>query len=137
MRGLWVVLAGALALTGCQFCDRHLIAPGESQVIRTSSGDRYYFDLEENTTTGYQWGFDCSDSDVEVTIDHKGPSEPKPGEPMMCGVPGKASVRIRIHRGFDGPATVRFYYKRSWEPNPIEQFTLSFFKRTGDVAFWK
>jgi len=129
-------LAVVTLLAGCQFCDRHLI-PGESQVIRVESGHRYYFDLEENATTGYQWEYTCNDDDVEVLLDHQGPPKPKAGEPMMCGVPGKVSVRVRIHRGFDGPSTIKFQYKRPWEKEPIEQFTISLYKRTGDAAFWK
>jgi len=136
MRRVGLVLA--LLLAGCQFCDRHIISdPGKNEVIRCNSGDRYYFDLEENATTGYSWDYFCDNDDVEVLIDHKGPPEAKDGGAPMCGVPGKASVRVRIHRGFDGPAGVKFFYKRPWEKEPIRAFTLSFYKRTGDTAFWK
>jgi len=128
----------ALLLGGCQFCDRYIISePGKNEIIRVNNGDRYYFELEENVTTGYSWDYACDNADVEVIIDHEGPSETEKDGRMMCGAPGKASVCVRIHRGFDGPAGVRFFYKRPWEKEPIKQFTLSFYRRTGDVAFWK
>ena len=126
-------------LAGCQFCDRHLIAnPGQSEVIRVRSGDRYYFDLEENTSTGYSWRYVCDNDDVEVRLERKEAPAPKRIDAgAACGAPGKASVRIRIHRGFDGPAVVRFFYQRPWEEKPARQFTIALYKRTGDVAFWK
>lgn len=137
MKGFEIVLMVVL-VAGCQFCDRHVIDnPKRNQIIRVQSGDRFYFDLDENMTTGYSWGYACNDADVEVLLDHKGPPESKPGEPMLCGASGKASVRVRIHRGFDGPADVKFFYKRPWEKEPVEQFTISLYKRTGDAAFWK
>ena len=126
-------------LTGCQFCDRVLLDnPGESQVLRVMSGDRYYMTLEENMTTGYSWRFECDSDDVEVLIDHEGPAETRSSDgEVLCGAPGKANVRIRIFRGFDGPATVRFFYQRPWEKEPIKSFNIGLYKRTGDAAFWK
>ena len=47
-----------------------------------------------------------------------------------------AAVRIRIHRGYDGPTAIRFFRKRKGEPIEKE-FTISLFRRTGDFAFWK
>ena len=128
------VLAAAL-LGGCEGVGMRIVAePGQNQVIRVTSGDRLYFDLEENATTGYCWDYKCDDPDVEVTIDH---AAPEPGDGRV-GAPGLANVRIRIHRGYDGPSTVRFIYRRRWEKTPpAKEFTITLYKRTGDVAFWE
>ena len=123
----------ALALAGCSM-ERHTISsPGTSQAIRVESGDRLFMDLEENRTTGYQWTATCNDPDVEVTIEHEAP-DPEDG---LVGKPGTADVTIRVHRGYDGPSTVTFCYKRPWEAEPIKTFTITLFKRTGDTAFWE
>ena len=133
-----VGIALAAFLAGCQFANWHILNnPGEDQVIRVENGDRYYFDLEENATTGYMWDYSCDNDDVEVTVEHKGPSKPGADGPTKCGAPGRASARIRIHRGFDGPAGVGFFYKRSGEKTPVKEFTVGLFRRTGDVAFWE
>lgn len=119
-------------LGGCQAFDRRVIFnPGKDEVIRVVNGDRFYFDLDENMTTGYSWEYTCDDTDVEVRIDHES------GDPTLCGAPGKAKVLIRIHRGFDGPAIVYFRYRRPWEKEAIKSFKISLFRRTGDVAFWE
>ena len=114
--------------------ERHFIRnPGTSQAIRVESGDRLFMDLEENMTTGYRWDSACDDSDVEVTIRHV----PAKGNGDLVGAPGRAEVTIRVHRGYDGPSVVTFFYKRSWEKEPIRKFTITLFKRTGDCAFWE
>lgn len=110
------------ALFGCSI-ERHAIeSPGKNQVIRVQSGDRFFMDLEENGAAGYQWLGTSNDPDVDVIIDHQ---------------PGTAAVTIRIHRGYDGPSTVTFVYKRPFEKKPLKKFTITLFRRTGDVAFWE
>lgn len=127
-----IALALVLFFCGCQGFDRHVVVnPGKDEVIRVVNGDRFYFDLDENMTTGYSWDYVCDDSDVEVRIDHER------ADSELCGAPGKAKVLIRIHRGFDGPAIVYFRYRRPWENEPIKSFKISLFRRTGDVAFWE
>ncbi len=138
MRSLFTVLAlcaSSAFLCGCEGIGiRHISDPGRSQVLRVVSGDRIYFDLKENVTTGYEWDFICNDSDVEVTIDHFGAD----ADDASAGAPGLAKVRIRIERGYDGPSTVRFVYRRKWESAPpAKEFTITLYKRTGDVAFWE
>ena len=129
-----LLFSAALLLTGCQMVDRRILSdPAKNQVIRIERGDRLYFDLEENGTTGYQWEVICTDPDVEVTLDHQPADVPK----GLVGAPGKAKVRIRIHRGYDGPTDVCFQYRRSWEKKPIQKFTLSLYRATGDRAFWE
>ena len=115
-----VFLLAAAALAGCRI-ERHLLArPGESQAVRVESGDRFYFSLSEDEDC--RWDFTSDDPDVEVRIDHDD---------------GEASVRIRIHRGYDGPSTVRFYYRRPGRKEPVRTFAISLFKRPGDYAFWE
>ena len=113
-------LLAAAALAGCRI-ERHLLArPGESQAVRVESGDRFYFSLAEDEDC--RWDFTCDDPDVEVRIDHDD---------------GEASVRIRIHRGYDGPSTVRFFCRRPDRKEPVRTFAISLFKRPGDHAFWE
>ena len=131
-----LLAAAALALAcGCEGIGVHTVEnPGRDQVLRVVSGDRIYFDLEENATTGYMWDYVCNDPDVEVTIDHVA-ADASDGR---VGAPGLAKVRIRIHRGYDGPSNVHFVYRRQWEKGrPAKDFDIGLYKRTGDVAFWK
>ena len=115
-------LIAALAFSGCRI-ERHFISPpGVSQTLRADSGDRFYTDLEEDTASGFRWEAVCRDPDVEVKMEH---------------APGKAEVEIRFHRGYDGPTNVEFSYRRPGDKTPTKKFTLAFYKRTGDCAFWE
>ena len=107
---------------------RILPDPEKNQVIRVEKGERLYFDLAEDVDAGILWDCTCDDADVEVTIDHETPGERKTGT---------AAVRIRIHRGYDGPSTIRFVCRSPNVAEPVRTFTLSLFRRTGDCAFWK
>lgn len=134
LRTLAIFAIASCLLLGCNIVWRRVLAnPDRDQVIRVESGERIYFDLEENASTGYLWDFVCDDPDVEVTIDHE-PGESGAG---VVGAPGHADVRLRIHRGYDGPSTIRFRYRRPWEAKPAKEFTISLFRRTGDCAFWE
>lgn len=129
-----VIAALAALLAGCHADRRHFaIVPERNQTVRAQSGDRFLFDLEENMTTGYEWTATCDDSDVDVRIRHV-PGESDEG---MVGVPGVAKVEIRVRRGYDGPSTIRFRYKRRWEKDAIKSFTVTLYKQTGDRAFWE
>ena len=123
-RGIALALA-VLALSGCDF-GRHSIAnPGECQAVCVESGDRLFFDVEEDPKTG-RWDFTCDDADVEVIIDH------------VAGNPGKAEVTIRIRRGYDGPSEVTFFKRQAQSDRAKQQkFTITLYKRTGDSAFWR
>lgn len=127
-----VLLVGVLALTAGCSSGRHSLTRAENQAVCVQSGDRWFLTLEENATTGYRWETTSDDPDVEVSLERHPPADPE-----VCGAPGEVEAIIRIHRGYDGPSTVVFSYRRPWEKKPIRQFTLSLFKRTGDVAFWE
>jgi len=123
IRALAALLA-LVALFGCRI-ERHLVSdPGSDQVIRVESGDRFYFDLEERFREGYRWDFKCDDPDVDVTIDHDVDD-------------GEADVRIRIHRGFDGPTVVRFFCRAAGSRKPVRSFALTLYKYAGDRPFWE
>ena len=120
-------------LAGCKMVWRKILSnPDKNQVVRVEKGERLYFDLEEDVDAGRRWDFSCDDRDVEVTIDHEEPG--RPGEKGRTL--GSASVRIRIHRGYDGPSTVRFFYKSVGKPIEKE-FTITLYRRIGDYAFWE
>ena len=103
----------------------------DNQVVRVEKGERLYFDLEEDVDAGSRWDFTCDDKDVEVTIDHKAPGTREEGQASDA-----AAVRIRIHRGYDGPTAIRFFRKKRGEPIEKE-FTITLYRRIGDYAFWE
>ena len=119
-------------LSGCNMVWRRILPdPEKNQVVRVEKGERLYFDLEEDVDAGYRWDFKCDDSDVEVTLDHEPPSGGGAGREL-----GTAEVRIRVHRGYDGPTTIRFFYKSRGKP--VEKsFTITLYRRIGDYAFWE
>ena len=132
VRGAFTFLVAAILLSGCNMVWRRILPdPDRNQVIRVETGERLYFDLDEDADAGYRWDFTCDDADVDVTVDHEAPGS-NDGERSL----GTAEVRIRIRRGYDGPSVVRFFYKSAGKPVEKE-FTLSLFRRTGDAAFWK
>ena len=128
-----VFLLLALAfLSGCNMVWRKILSnPDRNQVVRVEKGERLYFDLEEDVDAGYRWDFTCDDRDVEVTMDHEPPDGGARGREL-----GTAEVRIRIHRGYDGPSTIRFFYKPVGKPIEKE-FTITLYRRVGDCAFWE
>lgn len=130
----WAILTFLLPLLGGCSVERHYLSnTGQNQTIRVESGDRLYLEMDENATTGYRWGFACDDPDVEVKLRHV-PAEAKDG---LVGATGRAEAEIRVHRGYDGPTAIRFFYKRSWQKEPVKEFNITLFKRTGDCAFWE
>ena len=119
-------------LSGCNMVWRRILPdPEKNQVVRVEKGERLYFDLEEDVDAGYRWDFKCDDSDVEVTLDHEPPDGGGEGREL-----GTAEVRIRVHRGYDGPTTIRFFYKSRGKPVEKE-FTITLYRRIGDYAFWE
>jgi len=130
---LSATLVPLLLLSACTL-NRHSISnPGTSQVIRVEALDRFHMDLEEDSAAGCRWYGTSDDPDVDVRIDHQ---RGKDGDGRI-GAHGTAEVTIRIHRGYDGPSTVTFAYKRRGEPEPIRKFTINLYKRTGDSAAWE
>ena len=119
MKRALVVLAAAAALAGCAFERRHFaVRPGVNQALSVVSGDRIFFDMDENTSAGQRWDFTCDDSDVEVSIAH---NPPKRGG--VDGEPGSASVVFSLRRPGAGSVDRRF--------------TITLFRKTGDAAFWR
>ncbi|MBO7684237.1 MAG: hypothetical protein J6T51_05895 [Kiritimatiellae bacterium] len=120
---LAAALAAALALAGCATGRRYsAVEPGVNQSLRVESGDRVFFEMEEDAKADGLWEATCDDGDVEVRIDHAGRA---------------AKVEIRIHRGYDGPSTVTFSCRRANADRPSRRFTVALFRRTGDAAFWE
>ena len=131
--GVFGALVILLMLTsGCNMVWRKILFdPEKNQVIRVEKGERIYFDLKEDVDAGCRWDFTCDDADVEVTLDHEPPDGGDEGREL-----GTAEVRIRIHRGYDGPSAVRFFYKSPGKPIEKE-FTITLYRRIGDYAFWE
>ena len=117
-----LVLACLLfAASGCDLGMHWISEPGHDQVIRVRSGDRYYLTLEEGGPDGARWTAKSDNPDVTVVQDRED---------------GKVKVRMWIHRGFDGPASVTFTCRhRSGVPD--KSFVISFYKATIDRAFWE
>ena len=132
MRALLPALFALVLLAGCNMVWRKILFdPEQNQVLRVEKGERIYFDLNEDVDAGYRWDFTCDDDDVEVTIDHEAPDGGGGGRAL-----GTADVRIRVHRGYDGPTTIRFFCKRRGKPIEKE-FTITLYRRIGDYAFWE
>ena len=116
-----IALLACLVLAGCQLgLYRSVENPGTSQVMRVASGDRVCFDLP--TEKGCAWRATSDDADVTVAVHPHGET---------------SAVEIRVHRGYDGPTQVRFRQVDARTGRQVSTFTLSFYKRTGDAAFWK
>ena len=126
------MFAAFALLSGCNMLWRRILPdPGKSQVVCVEKGERLYFNLEEDADAGCRWDFTCDDKDVEVTLDHEAPDGGDEGREL-----GTADVRIRIHRGYDGPSAIRFFYKSPGKPIEKE-FTITLYRRIGDYAFWE
>lgn len=123
----------SLALVGCTLNRHYIDEPGRSQALCAEGGDRFFMDLEENATTGYQWYARSNDPDVDVSIEH----EPGDDGDGRVGMPGTAEVTIRVRRGYDGPSAVTFEYRRPWEKTPVKAFTVTLYRRTGNAAVWE
>ncbi|MBR2838116.1 MAG: protease inhibitor I42 family protein [Kiritimatiellae bacterium] len=123
----------AAAISGCAHGMRFsAIRPGVNQAVCVASGDRLFFEMRENASTGFRWDWTCDDPDVEVSMDHVPPERSD-----LDGAPGMVKVSIRIHRGYDGPSAVTFMLKRDGSGMVSNRFTITFFRRTGDAAFWE
>jgi len=109
-------------LSGCGFGRYIVFNPERDRVLRVESGDRFYFSLPEEDPRGGRWMAVSDDPDVEILIDHED---------------GEANVRIRIHRGYDGPSTLTFRRIRPGIRNPDRSFVLTLYRHTGDSAFWE
>ena len=132
LKSFCLALLALAFFAGCNMVWRKILFdPEKNQVIRVEKGERLYFDLEEDVDAGFRWDFTCDDADVEVTLDHESPDGGDEGREL-----GKAEVRIRIHRGYDGPSAVRFFYKSPGKPIEKE-FTITLYRRIGDYAFWE
>ena len=132
LKSFCLALLALVFLSGCNMVWRKILTnPDKSQVVRVEKGERLYFDLEEDSDAGYRWDFTCDDKDVEVTMDHEPPDGGGRGREL-----GEAEVRIRIHRGYDGPSAIHFFYKAVGKPIEKE-FTITLYRRIGDYAFWE
>ena len=130
---LLFALIGPSIFSGCHVGRHYSVIPERNQALPAQSGDRFFFELEENQTTGYAWRATCDDPDVSVSLRHVAGR----AEGGLVGVPGKAEVEIRVHRGYDGPSAIRFQCRRNWEERPVKEFTITLYKRMGDRAFWE
>lgn len=97
------------------------VSKGESMAIRTEPMIRHYFTLNDESDA--KWEVKSDDPDAEVTQ-----------ERVRAGI---SKVRIRIHRGFDGPATVNCRLVEEKDRAVRREFNLMFYKDIGDRAFWK
>ena len=120
-RRLAFVILTMCSLVGCDL-GRHWLADTPcDQVVKAESGDRFYLTLAEEPASGARWSATSDDRDVTVAVNHR---------------LGQAKVEIRVHRGFDGPATVSFSCRQK-SGEPPKGFSVVLYKRTGDVAFWE
>ena len=87
-------------------------------ILHVEKGKPATFTLRENVTTGFQWMAKYDANLCKVSIGHRGPENP--GDPPVCGAPGKAVVTVTLLT--DAPADLTLEYRRSWEKgNPPAQ----------------
>ena len=129
-----LIVVALLMCAGCRLGRYELTEPVTSRFIEVKSGDQWTFEVEENQTTGYSWVVTCADPSVDVTIGHRGPEKASEG---LCGAPGKAIIRAKIHRGFSGPSELIMTYRRSWSGEVAREVIIGFYRKTEDVAPWE
>lgn len=120
---------------GCRLARYEITDPQDGQAIEVKSGDRVSVVLEENATTGYMWTATCDDDEVTIERETIPPDEDAP----RCGAPGKVRFVMRVHRGFDDPAYVKFQYKRPWKGGgpPAREINILLHRKPEDNAPWK
>jgi len=131
------VLALAAFVCGCRLSLYDLDETIDGQTFEVKSGDRLRIVLEENATTGYMWMAECSDTDIRFEREEIEPERDEHDVPI-CGAPHKVRFTIRVEAGFDGPAHVKFAYRRPWEKKkPVRQIDVILYHTAEDNAPWK
>lgn len=94
-------------------------------ILRVEKGKPAVFTLRENVTTGFRWVAKYDANLCKVEIGHRGPENP--GDPPVCGAPGKAVVTVTLLT--DAPAEVTLEYLRPWEkdnpPAEVRRYTIA------------
>ncbi len=85
------------------------------------SGDSFAVQLDENATAGYQWALDPAlpPSLVKASEEHR------PAQGDAIGAGGAAIFTFDAAAGARGSGTLRFTYKRPWEPQPLKTYALN------------
>lgn len=96
--------AFALIIGGCRIGRYYRVEPIGDHVMEVVSGDRYYFDFNENRAEGEVLRAESDDDDVEITYEKLEPDSEH-------GLGQRRRVCIRVHRGFAGPATVTVVWR--------------------------
>ncbi len=123
----WIVAltcAGVFAalLPGCSLLPVILDMSDNGAVRSIEVGDTLEIRLEGNASTGYQW------VRVEPTSFGDGPLEIveegtyRPEDPGVCGGPGVFTYRYRAV--VSGTATLSFVYRRPWEDETIDEYSV-------------
>ena len=111
----------------------------EKMSVQLKRGGSVRFLMEENGTTGYSWEAVYSTNECTVVIEHRGAPAPKDGEPMLCGAPGKAAVKITKNAAVQSPSLVEFHYRRCWEKGvkPIKTVRVVLYTIPGEAVDFK
>ena len=94
-----------------------IISASGTYKMSATAGGEIEIVLESNPTTGYRWEILSSDLEKvgeEYVTD--------PGREGLCGAGG--TQRYRFLCGTTGGRSVKFVYKREWEPEPVRQVTV-------------
>lgn len=85
--------------------------------MRAAVGETVTIRLDSNPTTGYMWQVDSAEGLI-VRSEFKAPKT------ELCGAPGIHVFEITAAK----PGTYDFkaVYKRSWEPEPIQECNMEF-----------
>lgn len=114
------ILSFALAV-GCHdsSADTTLVTREQNGATLTLPvGDTLAIELAGNPTTGYQWVVaECDTNRLEAAEPEYRPNSD------AIGAGGLYTFRFRALSS--GPAPLRLAYRRSWEPDPIDTFSLT------------
>ncbi len=107
------IVVGAWAVelkNGAEFAIAEIPVEAKAELPK---GGSIRFMLEENMTTGYGWTAAYSSNEVEVVIEHRGPSV----RDGRCGAPGVASIFAKLKGNDAAPVFIEMRYVRPWEKN--------------------
>lgn len=119
-----LVLAGALVgtLSGCWLASL-LITPADDGTIETISiGDRMRIRLPGSTSTGYAWLRVIPESLEGSALEIIREAEYEPIDSSSLGAPGHFTFEYRAVQS--GTITLGFVYRRSWEEEAIDTFSI-------------
>jgi inhibitor of cysteine peptidase len=120
MKRLLVAITASVLITGLTAgCGGATTYTDPEETIQVGIGEEFVIALDSNPTTGYGWEADFGQDKLEL-IDNTYESDEKDAYvSARAGVGGTEYFRFKTLKA--GSTDITFVYKRSWEPEIIEQ----------------